>query len=314
MRLAFAFFASAALASPAWAQMDHSKMPGMDMPAPEPAKPESTVSAPAKADPHAEHEMGEAAHPESPEGIGSAPAPVPPEDHAADALFDPADMAAARRLLRRENGGVPVSFVSFDLAEVQIRKGREGYRWEGESWFGGDIDRLTLKYEGEGAFGGSVDDAEFQALWSHAISPYWNLQAGLRQDIRPSPSRSYVALGMEGMAPYWFELAGTAFISNKGDVHARIEGYYDQRITQSLILQPRIEANFALQDVPELRIGSGLVDFEAGLRLRYEIQREFAPYIGVEWQTKAGGTARYARAAGEDTSSVNIVAGIRIWF
>jgi len=121
-------------------------------------------------------------------------------------------------------------------------------------------------------------------------------------------------VGIEGLAPYWFELDAQAFLSNKGDAHLRIEGSYDQRITQRLILQPAAEVNLAAQDVPELGIGSGVSDIELGLRLRYEIAREFAPYVGVNWERKLGGSADYARAAGDGASATSLVMGIRFWF
>ena len=204
--------------------------------------------------------------------------------------------------------------VLFDLAEVQVRNGRDGYRWEGEAWFGGDIDRVQIKHEGEGHFGEPIEDVEVQALWSHAVSPWFNAQLGLRHDIVPNPSRTYAVLGVEGLAPYWFHLGGQVFLSDKGDLHARIEGSYDERITQRLILQPRFEVNLAAQDVPALDIGAGLSDFELGLRLRYEIRRELAPYFGVEWSGMTGETARIARQRGEETSSIKALAGIRAWF
>jgi copper resistance protein B len=167
---------------------------------------------------------------------------------------------------------------------------------------------------GSGAFGEGVEDAEIQALYSRAIGPYFNLQAGIRYDFKPNPSRTYATIGFEGLAPYWFEVEGAVFLSDKGDVLGRLEGYYDQRITQRLILQPRAELNLAAQDVPENGIGSGLSDIELGLRLRYEITRQFAPYVGVSWDRKLGDTADFARAAGEDPSTTSLVAGIRLWF
>ena len=121
-------------------------------------------------------------------------------------------------------------------------------------------------------------------------------------------------LGFEGLAPYWFEVEGAVFVSDRGDVRGRLEGYYDHRITQRLILQPRAELKFAAQDVPENRIGSGLSNAELGLRLRYEIRREFAPYVGVSWDRRFGDTARYARADGDRATSKSIVAGVRVWF
>jgi copper resistance protein B len=121
-------------------------------------------------------------------------------------------------------------------------------------------------------------------------------------------------LGIEGLAPYWFEAEGTLFLSNKGDLLARAEGYYDQRITQDLVLQPRAELNFALQNIPENAIGSGLSTAEIGLRLRYERIREFAPYVGVSWERKLGRTADLARMRGEDTGGAHFVLGVRAWF
>ena len=280
---------------------------GHDMPAkiPEPA--------PVPSDPHAGHDMG-AMPADSGGEIGNAPAPAPPEDHAADALFDPAEMARSRDTLRREHGVFNGSMILFDLAEYQARKGGDGYRWEAEAWFGGDIDRFMVKTEGEGTFGEPIDDAEVQLLYSRAVAPYWNAHVGVRHDFRPDPSRTYAVVGIEGVAPYWFHLSGQLFLSDKGDFRARAEGSYDQRITQSLILSPRAEFNLSAQDMPAIGVGSGLTDVELGLRLRYEVRKEFAPYVGVEWSRKVGDTARYARAAGEDASVVNFVAGIRFWF
>lgn len=280
---------------------------GHDMPAkiPEPA--------PVPSDPHAGHDMG-AMPADSGGEIGNAPAPAPPEDHAADALFDPAEMARSRDTLRREHGVFNGSMILFDLAEYQARKSGDGYRWEAEAWFGGDIDRFMVKTEGEGTFGEPIDDAEVQLLYSRAVAPYWNAHVGVRHDFRPDPSRTYAVVGIEGVAPYWFHLSGQLFLSDKGDVRARAEGSYDQRITQSLILSPRAEFNLSAQDMPAIGVGSGLTDVELGLRLRYEVRKEFAPYVGVEWSRKVGDTARYASAAGEDASVVNFVAGIRFWF
>ena len=266
---------------------------------------------PLAADPHAGHAMpAEQAEP----AIGTAPAPVPPTDHAADAWFDPAEMARAREALRREGGAFSGSMILIDLAEFQARKGHDGYRIGGEGWFGGDIDRLLVKVEGEGAIGEGIEDLEVQALYSRAISPFWNAHLGLRHDISPNPSRTHAVIGVEGIAPYWFHVTGQVFLSDQGEVRAKLEGSYDERITQRLILQPRVEVKLSAQDIPALGIGSGLSEFELGARLRYELQREFAPYVGVEWARKTGDTARLARAAGEDAGAVSLVAGLRVWF
>lgn len=297
-------------------EMDHSTMPGMSA---SPSEPTDHNAMPGMdmQNEHAGHDMT-AMPAMQPTGTalpaGSAPAPRPPMDHYADRQFPPAEMARARRKMMAEEGGQTLSQVMFNLAEYQARQGRDGYRWDGEAWFGGDINRLTLKSEGEGAFRDGVEAAEIQALYSRAIGPYFNLQAGVRYDFKPNPSRAYVVLGFEGLAPYWFEVEGAAFLSDKGDLLGRVEGYYDQRLTQRLVLQPRVEFNFAAQDVPENRIGAGLSNAELGLRLRYEITRQFAPYVGVSYDAKSGQTARYARDDGEDPTTTSFVAGVRIWF
>ena len=244
---------------------------------------------------------------------GDAQPPTAPRADYADRIWGAEAIAPVREALRKEHGGASFSQIMVDIAELQVREGREGFRWEGEGWFGGDINRLVIKTEGEGAFGDGVDDAEVQALYSRAIGPYFNLQAGLRQDIEPA-SRTYAAFGVEGLAPYWFELEAHGFVSDKGDVLARVAASYDQRITQRLILQPRADLNFAAQDVRASGIGSGLSDAEFDLRLRYEIAREFAPYIGLSYSAKLGDSADFARADGEDPTSFSVVFGLRTWF
>jgi copper resistance protein B len=269
------------------------------------------LALPAAAQDHSMHDMQPA---EPAAKARPAATPAPPGDWYADRIYPKAEMERARHRMIRENGGQTIAFLNFDLAEYQARKGDDGFRWGVEGWYGGDIDRLTLKSEGEAVRGEGIEEAELQLLYSRAVGPYFDLQAGVRQDLGEGPDRTYAVVGFEGLAPYWFEVEGALFLSNKGDLLGRLGGYYDQRITQRLILQPRTEVNFAFQDVPETRTGSGLSDFEAGLRLRYEIVKEFAPYVGVEWTRKLGDTARFARAAGEDADGVSFAVGTRVWF
>lgn len=292
--------------APAAPDHDMQSMPGMDM-----TKPEAGAAPAVQTNPDMSAMPGMEA---TDSAIGSAPAPAPPEDHAADAIFDPAVMARSRESLRRENGAFSGSMVLFDLAEIQPRPGGNGYRWESDAWFGGDINRLQIKTEGEGRFGKPIEDLEVQALYSRAISPFWNAHVGLRHDIDPNPSRTYAVVGIEGIAPYWFHVTGQLLLSDKGDVRARLEGSYDERITQRLIFQPRVEFNLAAQDMPAIGVGSGLTSYELGARLRYEFRKEFAPYVGVEWSGQTGQTARYTRLAGEKPSSVRFLAGVRFWF
>lgn len=290
--------ATAPTCTPEHAAMGHCSMP--------------TEAAPATSDPHAGHAMGE-------EVPGPPVAPPPPgalsgPAHAADALFGQEAMAEAREELRREHGSIVTSKILIDQLEARIRNGRDGYFLNAEAWYGGDIDKLWLKSEIEGEFGRSPEHAEVQALWSRAINPWWNLQAGVRYDIRPDPERAHLVLGIEGLAPYWFEIDAAAFISHKGDVTARFEAEVDQRLTQKLILQPRVEFDLAAQDVPEIGIGSGLSNAEAGLRLRYEIMPEFAPYVGVAYERAFGETADFRRAAGGKAGGWNLLVGVRAWF
>ena len=293
---------------------------GHPMPPAEPATDDASTAAPAKvAEPPAVQE-GMAAVPgmaaptsdATDEDVGDEPAPPVPADFAADSLFDPAVMARARSQLHMEHGGGINSKVMISLGELQTRDGETGYRWEGEAWVGGDLNRFVVKTEGEGA--DELESAEVQALYSRAVSPYFDLQAGVRQDFQSGPKRTYATVGFEGVAPYWFETSGALFLSNKGEVFGRLEGTYDLRLTQRWILQPRVEANVTGQNIPELELGSGVSNIELGLRLRYEIKREFAPYIGVSIDRKFGGTADYARAAGKEVEAASFVIGVRAWF
>lgn len=319
MRIATAAALLALTAAPALAQ-DMEGMEGMgdhhaghampDQPAPPPA-----------ADPHAGHAMHGMDRPAT--GMpdtGEPPSAAPPPEalsgpaHAADSVFPPARMAAARAMLPREMGAMTVMTVRFDRLEAQSAKGADMWLWDGDIRYGGDIDKLWLKSEGHGRIRGGVEDADVQALWSHALDPWFDLQAGVRQEFRRGPDRTQLTLGVQGLAPYVFELDAAAFLSTKGELTARIEAEYDQRLTRRLILQPRVEANLSAQAVPELGLGTGVTSLQAGVRLRYEIAREFAPYIGVEWQRDLGRTADFTRAEGEDASRTALVAGVRFWF
>ena len=255
-------------------------------------------------------------------GLCTAPPPVsapPPEalqgpEHAADTVWDPALMAQKRKTaLIDPHGGFHGAMLLIDRAEVQAGD-HTAYAWEAQGWIGGDIDRLWLKTEGEGEFDGRLGHAELQALYSHAIGPFFNLQAGARSDFGPGPNRAHLALGVQGLAPYWFEVDMAAFLSTKGELTARAEAEVDQRLTNRLILQPRLELSLSAQDIPELALGPGLTSASVGLRLRYEIQPEFAPYLGVQHERRFGRTADYARAGGGDASGWAAVFGVRVWF
>lgn len=266
-------------------------------------------------DPHAHH------HPMNMGVPGAIPAPnAPPPPaalsgpaHAAETLFPAGDMAAARKGMARDMGPMAVTTVRVDRLEVQSGTGADGWLWDMDISHGNDIDKFWLKSEGHADFG-HTPEADVQALWSHAIGPWFDLQAGVRQQLQRGPDRTQAVLGIQGLAPYFFELDGALFLSTKGEVTGRIEAEYDQRITQRLILQPRLEVNLSAQDIQELGLGTGVTFLQAGARLRYEIVREFAPYIGIEWQRDLGDTARFTRAAGDDADRIVFVAGIKAWF
>jgi len=186
--------------------------------------------------------------------------------------------------------------------------------WDAQGWFGGDYNKFWFKTEGEDEVRAGTQNAEVQALYARLIAPFWYLQAGLRYDAKPTPTRNFAVIGIQGLAVYWFNVEATAFASDDGDASARFEAEYDLLLTQRLILQPRIETNYAFSEVESAGVGRGVNDLELGLRLRYEIKREFAPYIGVNWDRKLGDTADFARRAGDDPKNFAVVAGIRVWY
>lgn len=204
------------------------------------------------------------------------------------------------------------TFLLLDRLEYRAKSGKDAWAWGAQGWWGGDTNKLWLKSEGEGEWGGAAERADLQALYARRVAPYWHVQAGVRQDARPAPSRTTGVLAIQGLAPYWFATEASLFFGN--GVSGRLEAEYDQLITQRWILQPRIETNFAGSSDPARGIGSGVNDLDLGLRLRYEIRREFAPYIGVNWTRRFGETADLARAAGRDASERALVLGVRVWY
>ncbi len=213
--------------------------------------------------------------------------------------------------------GAPVDdqhvFYHAMLSEFEGRFGRDSsFRWEGEAWAGTDMNRVLLRTEGE-IIGGTVEDGQQELFYSHPISTYFNAQAGVRYDLDDRPGRGWAAFGIEGLAPLFFHVAATAYVSDTGHYGAKLEGDYDLLLTQTLILQPQIEMNFYTKDDPARLTGSGLSDIDTGLRLRYEFSRKFAPYIGVTYESKFGQSANFARAAGEGVSDFRFTVGVRAW-
>lgn len=206
-------------------------------------------------------------------------------------------------------------YIQGDRFEYQSNDGNGLYLWDAQGWYGTDFNKFWFKTEGEFLPDqNKTKEAQLQLLYSRAITSFFDLQAGVRHDFKPDPSRSFAVLGVQGLAPYWFEVDVATFLSDDGDVSARMEAEYELLLTQRLIAQPRFETNLALQDVEEAGVGSGINNIELGLRLRYEIKREFAPYVGVSWSKLTGDTKDMAQDEGEDTDTVSFVTGIRFWF
>lgn len=255
--------------------------------------------------------------------IAAAPAYAQEHDHGAtsdklwsqaDAYYDPAEMDAARASVLHHSGRQKTAMVMLNRAEVQFADGEEIGLWEGSAWYGGDINRLYVKSEGEYSFDADeFEEADVELLWSRAVSPYFDIQTGIKYDFEPD-GLAHAALGFQGLAPYWFEVDGTAYLSEEGDLTADLEAEYELFLTQRLILQPRAEIKFSAQDVPERDLGSGITNAQAGLRLRYEFTREIAPYVGVEYHGAFGETGDRLEAAGGDADQAVWVVGLRSWF
>lgn len=190
----------------------------------------------------------------------------------------------------------------------------DAQRWEAQAWYGNDTGKLWLRSEGERR-DGRLREGDAEALWYRPLTAFWGTQAGLRHDFGgDGPSRDWAALGVQGLAPYWFEVEATVYVGTAGRTAARLRTHHDLLITQRLVLQPEIEANaYGSRDAAN-GIGSGLADGRLALRLRYEIRREFAPYVGVVHSRRFGDTAELARQAGEAAGETEVVAGLRFWF
>ncbi len=210
------------------------------------------------------------------------------------------------------------SLVLFDRLEYQQTGAENPVTWDMLWWIGGDFTRLWIKSEGAHSTAVGGGDVEVQALVSRLFAPFWEWQAGLRLDTRygggTDRTRVLAVVGLEGLAPYWFEVEPAVFVSQDGDISARVTTTYDMFVTQRLIAQPRIEVNVAVQEVPEFGVGSGLNDLDLGFRLRYEIRREYAPYVGVSWLRRFAGTADLARLTGETVTDFAVLGGLRVWF
>jgi len=203
--------------------------------------------------------------------------------------------------------------VLFDQLEYVHSPAANSIALDAQAYYGGDVNKLWLKVDGERT-GGSLRDTRTEALWAHALSAFWDTQLGLRHDLGEGPARSWAAFGVQGLAPYWIDIEATVYIGQSGRTAARVEAAYDLMLTQKLIFTPNLELNAYGKNDPARHIGSGLSNVELGLRLRYELRRQFAPYIGIDWNRRIGNTADRMGAAEEPAFDHQIVAGVRVWF
>lgn len=203
--------------------------------------------------------------------------------------------------------------VLFDQLEWQFVHGEPEPRWDSRAWIGGDIHRLWIRTEGD-AVDGVLDTAEAQVLYGRSISRWWDVVAGVRFDVRPSPSHTWLAVGLQGLAPQFLDMQATLYVGDSGHLAARVEIDHDMHLTQRMVFQPQVELSLSGTDDPDRGIGAGLSTAEVGFRFRYEIKRELAPYAGVVWHRKLFGTGDFARARDNDPGGWHLVGGLRFWF
>ena len=270
-------------------KMDHSQMEGMD-------HSEMDHS------PMAGMDHSNMAHPESAEVV-----PVPPVTQSDREAAFPVVHAHHR------HGTSIHSYWLLDRLEISDVDEGTALDWEAQAWIGGDIQRVWLRSEGE-AIDGRIEHGDVEVLHGRSVRAWWDVLAGVRQDVGEGPNRTWAAIGVQGLAPYKFELAATAYLGEGGRAALRAEAEYDTLLTNRLILQWRAEANAHGKDDPLAGIGAGLSTVEAGARLRYEINRQFAPYIGIEHDRAFGNTADLRRASGHGAADTRVVAGVRVWF
>jgi copper resistance protein B len=235
--------------------------------------------------------------------------PPPPPVHPMPAM-PPAQMA---KIMQMDDQAVLGMFKAERLERTQGTDGRAGGDWEAEGWLGNDSGKLWVKTEGERE-DGATRDARVELLWDRPLAAFWDGQLGLRHDFGQGPSRQWAAFGVQGLAPYWFELQATAYAGPDGRTAARVEASYELLFTQRLVLAPELEVNAYGKDDPRRGLGRGLADAELGLRLRYEFNRHVAPYLGVVRAQRYGRSADAARALGWRPGDTRWVAGLRIWF
>jgi copper resistance protein B len=250
--------------------------------------------------------------------VRSAIAAEPGESERAHVPPDPPqrfmeDVSKERMIeLMRMEDDAPYGMLLLDQLEWREIDGTNAQVWELDAWYGGDYNKLWFETEGQRVAG--EEDGRIELMWDRIISPWWSFQTGVRRDFGRGPSRTWLDIGVQGLAPHFLEIDAAIYIAEQGRTAARFSGEYDMLLTQRLILQPELEVRAFGKDDRENGIGSGLSNIEIGLRLRYEIRRELAPYLGLHWERKFGRTADLARSGGEDVEDLALVAGVRAWF
>ncbi len=278
---------------------DHATMPGMDHAGMDHAPMTGmTEAAPPRRDSMSDMDM------RAMQG-GSPPADARSPDYSGGVAYGP--------MTPHMHGEGATGMLLLDQLEAVHGRSGNAQAWEVQAWYGRDEDKLWLRSEGE-VGKGKVEEGDVEALWNRAIAAHWGSQLGVRHDFGAGPARDWVALGVQGLAPYWFELEATGYVGSSGRTAARFRADYEVPFTQRLILQPELEFNLYGKDDPARGIGSGLSDVQFGLRLRYEVRRQFAPYAGINWVRRVGTSADYARADGQPVFDQQFVAGFRIWF
>jgi copper resistance protein B len=246
-----------------------------------------------------------------------APAPEPPRPREPQDLPVPpitdADRRAAFPDVQGHTVHDDVTHVFVLVDQIEWRSGSGLASWDTRGWIGRDRDRFWFRTEGD------VDDRRLVASQSHllygrAVARWWDVVAGVRQDVRPGPAQTWAAVGLQGLAPYWFEVEATAYVGAGGRTHLRFETEYELLVTNRLVLQPHVEVEIYGKADPERQLGAGLTTSDVGFRVRYEFKREIAPYVGIVWSRRHFGTARLAREAGESAGSTRIAVGVRAWF